>query len=178
MGKVAFTNLKIKDKEDINTITFNGINIDIAQQVSTSDAVDLIEFAAAHSFLSDGIYDMNLADAYFHLYLIYLITNINFTDKQKEDELKLYDMIRNSGLLDAILAAFNEDRYNELVSALDNRLESEVNRSNTICGIFDKFIVNMPDTVEKASEIIKDFNPDQVKMVMDLAQSFGMNNKA
>jgi hypothetical protein len=44
-------------------------------------------------------------DIYFTLELIDAYTNITFTEKQKEDPCKLYDLFASSGLMEAITNA-------------------------------------------------------------------------
>jgi len=41
---------------------------------------------------------------YFNLYIVYFYTNLNFTDKQKEDPAKLYDQMESNGLITEVIA--------------------------------------------------------------------------
>ena len=69
---------------------------------------------------------------------MYTYTNINFTDKQKEDPTKLYDMLISSGLVAAVVNAIPEAEYYEVVSGVEDSIEAiytyrnsaEYNRGN------------------------------------------------
>jgi hypothetical protein len=54
--------------------------------------------------------------AFTELEIIYNYTNINFTDKQKEDGAKLYDLLFSSGLMEEI---FNAIPYTERENIID-----------------------------------------------------------
>jgi hypothetical protein len=45
------------------------------------------------------------------LEIVFAYTNINFTDKQKEDRLALYDLLAGAGLLKAIYDALPSNEY-------------------------------------------------------------------
>ena len=113
MDKVIFTNLKLKINNDTKSFDFNGQKIEVFQYVSITDKDDMIQSIIQNS-VNRGIYNPIKADMYFHLYLVYLYTNITFTKKQKEDEEKLYDMILSSGLLEQILKVIPQEEYAEL----------------------------------------------------------------
>jgi len=49
-----------------------------------------------------------------------MYTNISFTEKQREDEFKLYDTLKSNGFFELFFKAFNEDEYNELYSHLNS----------------------------------------------------------
>ena len=53
--------------------------------------------------LEEGVYNPVKKDMYFHLYLVYMYTDITFTEKQREDESKLYDVLESNGLIPAVL---------------------------------------------------------------------------
>ena len=91
MDKVSFTNLKLKINNDTKSFDFNGQNIEVFQYVSIADKDDMIQSIIQNS-VNRGIYNPIKADMYFHLYLVYLYTNITFTKKQKEDEEKIEEI--------------------------------------------------------------------------------------
>ena len=69
---------------------------------------------------------------YFHLYLVYLYTNINFTDKQKEDESKLFDVLLTNGIIEGVITTMPEAEYNMLVNLLNQLGEFQtIERRNT-----------------------------------------------
>ena len=92
MAKVSYASMKLKMIEDIEKITFNGLDIEILKYLPIEEKYNLISITLQKSLENDNVYNSVLMDMYFHLYLVFLYTNISFTDKQKEDEAKLYDI--------------------------------------------------------------------------------------
>ena len=60
--------------------------------------------------LENGAYNEFKLNLYFELNLVYMYTNISFTDKQKEDPAKLYDLLYSTGIVKTILDNIPENR--------------------------------------------------------------------
>ena len=90
MAKVSYASLKLKTNTEVTTVDFNDTKIEILKYLPVSDKYDLI-MATLSKAAEDVLYNPLKVDMYFHLHLVYMYTNISFTDKQREDELKLYD---------------------------------------------------------------------------------------
>ena len=99
MAKVSYANLKLKLHQPSNVMDFNGQEVDVIQYLPVEDKYDLI-MATLQKSEEDGIYNPLKLDIYFHLNLVYMYTNLSFTDKQRENELKLYDVLKSNGFID------------------------------------------------------------------------------
>lgn len=111
MSKIGLTKLGLKKNTDIVSIEWNKQIIEIKQYLPMEEKLKVIENIVNKS-LDDNNF-ANPARLRIHLVLeaMYAYTNINFTDKQKEDFLNLYDLIISSGLWDAICTAM--DGFND-----------------------------------------------------------------
>ena len=58
---------------------------------------------------------------YMTLEIVYYYTNINFTEKQKSDPAKLYDLLAGSGFFDDFFAVLPQTEYN--TTARHNRIQ-------------------------------------------------------
>ena len=67
----------------------------------------------------NGIYNPVKLDMYFHLHLVYMYTNLTFTDKQRENEMELYDALQSSGLIDLVVSAIDENVFNKIIEKFD-----------------------------------------------------------
>jgi hypothetical protein len=168
--KVSYTNLKLKLNKDVNTINFNDNVIEILKYLPVNDKYDLIMVTLQKSF-EDGIYNPIKLDMYFHLFLIYLYTNINFTDKQKEDEAKLYDALKSSGLLDEILKNIETQEYNDLYEYLQEALSLQQEYKQSFVNLLSTFIDNVPQQMEEAMKIVDGFDPEKFGAVTDFAKA-------
>ena len=82
MAKITYTSLQLKTNTDVKTVDFNGHSIEVLQYLPIEDKYDLITITAQNA-LQDGIYHPLLLDELFHLYLVFMYSNITFTAKQK-----------------------------------------------------------------------------------------------
>ena len=160
MVKITYSSLKLKTKEEVKEIDFNGNKIEINQYLSIGDKIDLIDITLQKA-REEKIYNPIKVDMFFHLHLIYLYTNLTFTEKQREDEYKLYDVLESNGLIDAVMAAIPEKEYNELLKLTNDRLDIEMKYSTTVAGIISQLIESLPRATQKAADILKDFDPNK-----------------
>ena len=138
MAKVSFTKLNLAKNQEIKTLEWNGQTIEIKQYLP------IIEILEAVSSIINNAHDSNSnfsnpikVDVYTTLEILYRYTNINFTEKQKEDVLKLYDTVVGSGLYQAIIDLIPEEEIEKLKDATDRTITSVYAYQNSILGILD-----------------------------------------
>ena len=170
MDKVSFTNLKLKMNNETKSFDFNGQKIEVFQYVSITDKDDMIQSIIQNS-VNRGIYNPIKADMYFHLYLVYLYTNITFTKKQKEDEEKLYDMILSSGLLEQILKVIPQEEYAELKNFFDAKLSTVLTYETSTARSLTAFIEELPKQMAEAAKIVDNFDKEKYSNVIDFAKA-------
>ena len=180
MPKVSFTNLKLKVNNEVNTFQFgeNKTKIEVLKYLPIEDKNDLIHIALQNAE-EDGIYNDILLEMYFNLYIIYFYTNINFTDKQKEDPAKLYDQMQSNGLITSVIEAMDNDEYANLLTSLEVIRDANLTYKNTAAAVLQRIIQDLPRNAEAAAEIVNNWNPENFKEVQRLAQlanNTGMNN--
>ena len=168
MAKVSFTNLKLKINKEVKEITFNDTKIEVLQYLPIEDKYDLVMITLQKA-REGNIYNPVKLEMYFNLNLVYLYSNLSFTDKQREDEAKLYDTLMSNGLLNQIIEAIPNGEYNELmeyVGTLETKLE---NNEKSIAAKLADFMEGLPEKMQKAAEIAENFNPEQFKNVINFA---------
>ena len=175
MAKVSFGTLKLKKQETTTTIKIADKDIEVLNYLPIEDKLDLIQITLQKSQVEDGSFDPILIEAYFNLNIVYLYTNINFTEKQREDEMKLYNLLEGNGLLDEIIAVIPADEYNALVEYLNDTIENKINVSGNIGLVVDRLLKELPVNAENAAAIIKEFDPEQFQNVIQFAQAANGN---
>lgn len=166
--KVSYANMKLKVNTDVNTFEFCGQKIEVLKYLPAQDKYDLLMITLQKS-LEDGMYNEFKLNLYFELNLVYLYTNISFTEKQREDELKLYDNLKSNGFFDKFFEALDENEYNELFEQLNAIKEASIYSRTNIGSIINQLIENLPANAETAAKIVENFNPEQFKAVVDFA---------
>lgn len=174
MSKITYSSLKLKQKNEVNKIKFNDIEIEIKQYLSISDKIDLIDITLQKS-REDRLYNPLKINMYFHLNLVYLYSNITFTDKQREDEEKLYDILDSNGLIDAVVAEIPEKEYVDLINKTAEKIDNELKYNTTAAAIMAKFIDDLPKNAQAAAEIVDNFNPEKYQAVVDFAKAANGN---
>lgn len=177
MANVSFNNLKLSTNKEVKIAEFNNTKIEVLQYLPIEDKNDLIQITMQKSFMN-GYFNEILLDAYFHLNIIYLYTNLNITEKQREDELKLYDKIYSSGLLEVILGQLPEDEYKYLFNMLQEQVKDFLTYKNSAAAVVQSFIQDLPANAAAAADIVNNWDADKFQSVQDmvqLARQTGMN---
>lgn len=166
---VSYANLKLKLNNETKNFNFNDSTIEVYQYLPIVDKYDLVMIALQKS--EEGlIYNPIKLDMYFHLYLVYMYSNLNFTQKQKEDEEKIYDCLRSNGLLDMILTNIPEEEYKELLKFLEELIEVRYKYNLSATGAIERILTDLPRQAEAMQEVLKDYDPNKIQNIMELAQ--------
>lgn len=174
MTKISYANLKLKVDNSINTFDFQGNNIEVLKYLSIEDKYDLINITLQKAF-EDGIYNPLKIDIYFHLHLVYMYTNLSFTDKQKENELKLYDCLVSNGFIDKMVESMEENEYNYLFSMIQETVEKQLTYRTTAAAVIQSLINDLPKNAQAAAQIVEKFDPEKYSQVIKFAEAANGN---
>ena len=167
--KVSYANMKLKINTDVNTFDFCGQKIEVLKYLPAQDKYDLLMITLQKS-LENGIYNDFKLNFYFELNLVYMYTNISFTEKQREDEFKIYNNLKSNGFFELFYQALDENEYNELFTQLNTIRKEKTKENRSVTSIINKFINDLPSNAEAAAKIVENFNPEQFKNVMEFAK--------
>lgn len=170
MAKITYSSLKLKMKDEIKEIDFNGNKIEVKQYLPISDKIDLVDITLQKS-QEERLYNPLKVNMYFHLHLIYLYTNITFTDKQREDEEKLYDILDSCGLINEVVAAIPENEYTDLLNKTAEKIDNELKYNTTAAAIISKVIDDLPKNAEATAKIIEGFDKEKFQNVLNFAKA-------
>lgn len=170
MAKVSYANMKLKMNESVKEVQLGETKIEVKQYLPVEEKYSFLNIVLQNS-LENDIYHPVKVDMYFHLYLVYLYTNINFTDKQKEDESKLFDALLTNGIIDGVITTMPEAEYNMLVNLLNQMIEKNEKYKTTFAGMVGKFINDLPAQADAAMKIVENFDPNKFQEVIAFAQA-------
>lgn len=138
MAKLPFTKLGLKKNQEIKTLTWNEQVIEIKQYLPMQEKLQLMSKVINLSHDKDSNYSNPIkVDVYTKLNIIENYTNITFTDKQKEDVCKLYDLFKESGLMEEIFSAIPEQEIMEIENSIKKAIKSIYAYQNSVMGILD-----------------------------------------
>ena len=167
--KVSYANMKLKTNTSVKTFDFGGQKVEVLQYLPAQDKYDLLMITLQKS-LEDNIYNEFKLNLYFELHLVYMYTNISFTEKQREDEFKLYDTLKSNGFYEKFFQVINEDEYNELFEQLNAIKNASFKNKRSVAGLVSGLIDDLPANAEAAAKIVESFDPNQFKAVVDFAR--------
>ena len=167
--KVSYANMKLKTNTAVNTFEFCGQKIEVLKYLPAADKYDLLMITLQKS-LEGNIYNEFKLNLYFELNLVYMYTNISFTEKQREDEFKLYDTLRSNGFFELFYEALDDKEYEELFDQIAE-LKATMERSKgSVAGVIANIIEDLPANAEAAAKIVENFDPSQFQAVVDFAR--------
>lgn len=137
MAKVSFTKLGLKIKNETKSIMVADQEIEIKQYLPVNDKLDLISRIINYSADDMKFYNVGKIEIFLNLEILYAYTNINFTEKQREDVCKLYDLVESSGLLDKILELIPDSEKDFITDITLHTIEAIYQYQNSVMGILD-----------------------------------------
>lgn len=138
MAKVAFSKFGLKPNSEIKTITWSGQDIEVIQYLPIQKKLGLISRVISQAHEQDANYSNPIKiEVYTALEILFEYTNITFTEKQKEDIPKLYDIVYSSGLWQAVVDAMPTDEFDIIMNGIENSIEAIYKYQNSVLGIID-----------------------------------------
>ena len=175
MAKVSFTKLGLTKNQEIKTLNWNEQNIEIKQYLPINDKLNLIASVINNAHDSNNNFSNPMqVSVYANLEILYAYTNINFTDKQKEDVAKLYDLVKSNGLLKAIIENIPAEEYGEIINGIHDSINAIYSYQNSVLGILDTLKTDYSNLDFDAASIQEKLaDPENMKLLKDILAKLG-----
>ena len=170
MEKVTYASLKLKNKIETEKFDFEGHQIEVLQYLPIEDKYSLVNITLQEA-REGSIYNPVKIDWYFHLNLIYMYSNITFTDKQREDEAKLYDTLVSNGLMDTIISKIPDNEYQTLFGYIGSLMDDTLNYKNSLSGTLSELVQSLPERAEQMQKIVDNFDKEKYQEVINFAKA-------
>ena len=136
MAKLSFTKLNAKLNTATDTINFNNSVIEIKQYLPISKKMEIVNKIVNECVENNSnYYNSGIVEAKQIMAIIENYTNLTFTEKQKEDLDKLYDIVVSSGLAQQVILSIPDSELNAIEELLKKSLENIYAYNNSIVGI-------------------------------------------
>ena len=174
MAKVSLTKLGLKVNQDIKCIEFNGQIIEVKQYLPVNDKLELIGNVINLAHDENNFSNPIKVSVFTTLEIMYAYTNINFTEKQKEDPTKLYDMLISSGLVAEIICAIPEAEYHDIICGISDTIDAVYTYQNSVMGILDTVVKDYDGMNLDASNIYNKLaDPDNMDLIKQVLTKLG-----
>ena len=174
MPKIGFTKLGLKPNNEIQTIEFNEQTIEVKQYIPVEEKLELITNVLELSHDSNNFSNPVKVSVYTTLEIIEKYTNVNFTEKQKENPTKLYDLLVGNEFAAAVIKAIPEPEYNEILTGIKQTIKSVYKYQNSILGILDTISQDYSNLNLDATEIQKKLaDPNNMELLKGIMTKLG-----
>ena len=175
MAKVAFTKLGLKRKDEVKTVNINNNVIEVKQYLPVNDKLALISRVINLSHDSSNNFANPVqVEVIGTVEIIMAYTNLSFTEKQKEDYAKLYDLLEENGITKDLISAIPEDEYAFLIDGINDSIEAVYKYQNSILGILETVSQDYSNLELDATKIQEKMaNPDNLAMLKDVLTKLG-----
>jgi len=139
MAKPTFAKMNLKLNSEPKVITLYDQEIEIKQYIPIEDELELIGDVINQEEASDSNKFLNIVKLkmFFDLEIVFYFSNIVFTDKQKENLPKLYDLLDYNSVIEEVVAAMPEGLYEGLWNDTINMADRIYEQTNSAFGILD-----------------------------------------
>lgn len=172
--KPTFAKMKLARNNEVKTITFANQEIEVKQYLPVEDKLQLIANVLNYSADENNFANPVKVDLFGTLEILYMYTNISFTDKQKENPADLFDICLSSGLVKAVIDVIPADEYADLISWIDGCIEGFYGYRQSAVGIIDTISTDYKNLDFDASDIqSKLADPKNLALLKDILTKLG-----
>ena len=174
MAKVSFTKLGLTKNQEVKIVNWNEQDIEVKQYLPINEKLTLISNVLNNAHDENNFSNPVKVNLFTTLEIMYAYTNINFTDKQKEDPVKLYDLLSGSKLYDKIVENIPVEEYLNVMNGIDETIDAVYTYRNSVMGILDTVSTDY-SALELDATAIKDelANKDNLNLLRDVLSKLG-----
>ena len=174
MAKVSLIKLGLKVNQDIRNIEFNEQIIEVKQYLPINEKLELISSVINSAADENNFSNPVKENVFLTLEILYHYTNINFTDKQKEDPVKLYDLVVSSGLVDKVTDLIPEEELDEVINGVAQSVKAVYTYRNSALGILESISQDYSALNLDATEIQQKLaDPDNMALLKQVLTKLG-----
>ena len=177
MAKISYNKLGITKDElnKVQTVEYNDQTIEVKQYLPIAEKSELITRVLNNSVDENtGYYNLLKLDMNLGLEIVYAYSNISFTEKQKEDPMKLYDMLNASKVLNLIIGLVPDGEFYYLNKTTHEMANNIVSYRNSAMGIMEAISADYSNLNLDATDIQKKLNdPDNMALLKDVLTKLG-----
>lgn len=175
MAKVPFSKLKCKIDDSVKEVKLtDDIVIEVKQYLPIQEKLELIGNIVMQAHEQDENYSNPVkAKVFEDLEIIFAFTNLSFTDKQKEDLPKLYDMLFSSGIINKVIEAIPTEEIRAIDKGTMDSINAIYKYQNSIMGILNMLKDEQNLVIHNVDEVVNKLNtPSQFQMLTDILENF------
>ena len=179
MAKVPFSKLQASVNSG-NEVRFycnkagEQINYEVKTYLPFKDKLDLVSRIINYSLDDNGFYNPMRVQMFMTLEIVFTYTNLSFTDKQKEDLFKLYDILVSTGIFADVLDAIPSSEYEKVYEGVWTTIDSIYAYKNSVMGILDNVVNDYSNLELDAANLQKSIaDPENLELLRAVLAKLG-----
>lgn len=174
MAKIPFSKLGLKINTKVKTLTFNEQEVEVLDYLPISEKLDLITTVINNTVDNNGYYNPVKLEIYLVLEIINAYTNLTFTAKQKEDPLKLYDLLCSTNFLNEVMNIIDPEEISMIKTSIYNSVKSIYDYRNSVLGILEAITTNYSE-LDLNAQVIQEkiANGENIEFLKDVLSKLG-----
>ena len=167
--KPTFAKMGLKLNTNAVNISIGDQQIEVKQYLPINDKLVLISNVINQAADENNFANPIKLDVFAALEIVFAYTNITFTDKQKEDLIKLYDILESNNVFNTVISAIPEAEYKSIVEGIDACAQAIYTYRNSALGIMESISQDYSSLGEEASDIQQKLaDPENLKFLKDI----------
>ena len=174
MAKVSLTKLGLKVNQDIKTLNWNDQVIEIKQYLPIQEKLLMMANVINQSADENNFANPVKLEIFTKLEIVFNYTNISFTEKQKEDLVKLYDLLESNKFFDQIIKNLPDGEYEKIKNDILECAKAIYTYRNSAMGVLESISSDYNTTEMNVQNLINDIqNPDSLNLLKDIVNKLG-----
>lgn len=174
MAKVPFSKLQAAVDGCVTQITYcdksgKDICYEVKHYLPFKEKLEMITKIVNQSVDDNGFYNPMRVKLYTVLEVVYAYTNLSFTEKQKEDPFKLYDLLVSTGIFMDVLKEIAEYDWTDIQDSIKTTIDNIYNYRNSVMGILEAVSADYSD-LNLDADVLADkvLNPESLATLKEL----------
>lgn len=172
--KPTFAKMGLKLNTNVVNISIGDQQIEVKQYLPINDKLVLISNVINQAADENNFANPIKLDVFAALEIVFAYTNITFTDKQKEDLIKLYDILESNNVFNTVISAIPEAEYKSIVEGIDACAQAIYTYRNSALGIMESISQDYSSLDFDASNIQKKLgDPNNLSLLKEVLTKLG-----
>lgn len=135
--KPTFAKMCLKISNDVKTIQIGEQDIEVKQYLPINEKLNLVQRVLENSMDENNFQNPIKLEVFTSLEIVFAYTNISFTEKQKEDTTKLYDLLDSNGIFNSVIEAIPGVEYQTIIDGVQETSNAIYTYKNSLMGIIE-----------------------------------------
>ena len=179
MAKVPFSKLQAKVNNEVTKLSYcnltgEEIHYEVKYYLPLNEKLELVSRIINQSIDDNGFYNPMRVKLYMVLEIVYVYTNLSFTEKMKEDPFKLYDILVSAGIFTDVIDVIREKDWKEIQENVWTTIKNIYDYRNSLMGIMEAVSADYSQLNLDATEIKNKLaDKDNLELLRDVLSKLG-----